>query len=139
MVIIIPVQIPKNYAAPITCLFIIEHAKRVTLHKKTATTKKQKYRPSLQYDNSGWRWLTFRRNKINCEETGGNVICMLLREVWALLRETKEEVKHFLRWYKQGGGSAVWAHISGKPFSSSADNGGGYNKLYVDYNTGLCE
>lgn len=40
--VIIPVQTPKNYAEPSTCLFIIEHAKEVTLHKKTATTKNKR-------------------------------------------------------------------------------------------------
>lgn len=44
----------------------------------------------------------------------------------ALPRETKEEVKRILRRVKQGGGSAVWAHISGKP--PQRDNGGGYKK-----------
>lgn len=43
MVIITPIQIP-NYVAASTCLSIVKHAKRVTLHKQTATHKKKKNR-----------------------------------------------------------------------------------------------
>lgn len=94
---------------------------------KTATTKNKKYWRSLPYDNSNWGWLTFRRNKINCDKTIGELICMLFKRVWALLRESREGVMRFLRWEKKGGGSAVEAHISGKPVPAQhIDNVGGY-------------
>ena len=50
-VIIIPVQTPKNYAEPSTCLFIIEHAKEVTLHKKKKQPQ-QKTKESTEF--TGW-------------------------------------------------------------------------------------
>lgn len=63
--------------------------------------------------------------KINCEDSRGKLICMLFREVWGLLRETEEEVKRYVRWVKQGGGSAVWGAHKRETFTSSAklDNG----------------